>query len=132
MRGAVQARRAGLDRRQRVERPRSRGRGGRASRCRRRRRTRRPRSPTNRTTAAAPAGVACPTVSATQTRDAPARIAVEYKRAQRLRIGARRVLGDVHDRQAFADGEGDGLLGELQQLVERPALRRTAAAGWSR
>ena len=57
-----------------------------------------------------------------QTRAAPARIAVEYKLAQRLRIGAGRVLGDVHHRQPFAHREGDRLLGQPQQLIERPAF----------
>ena len=75
-----------------------------------------------RTTAAAPAGVAWPTVSATQTRVAPARIAVDVELPQRVGIGAGRVLGDVHHRQPFAHREGDRLLGQPQQLVERPAL----------
>ncbi len=44
------------------------------------------------------------------------------KAAQRVGIGARRVFGHVHDRQPFADGEGNRLLGELQQLVDRPAF----------
>ena len=47
----------------------------------------------NRTTAAAPAGVAWPTVSAMQTRFAPARIAVEYSR--RSVSGSARVVSSV-------------------------------------
>src|SRR5205823_10432363 len=45
------------------------------------------------------------------------------ERAYGFGVGARRVLGDEHDGQALGDGEGDGLLGELQKFVERPALR---------
>ena len=75
----------------------------------------------NRTTAAAPCGVAWPTVSATQTR-APGPDGRRIQRAQRVRVRARRVFGHVHDRQPLADREGDRLLGELQQLIERPAL----------
>ena len=48
---------------------------------------------TNRTTAAAPAGVAWPTVSAMHTRDAPARIAVEY--SLRSVSGSARVVSSV-------------------------------------
>ena len=48
---------------------------------------------TNRTTAPAPTGVACPTVSATQTRFAPARIAVEY--SSRSVSGSARVVSSV-------------------------------------
>ena len=44
-------------------------------------------------------------------------------------VGARSVLGDEHDGQALACGEGDGLLGELQELVERPALGEEAYEG---
>ncbi len=48
---------------------------------------------TNLTTAAAPAGVAWPTVSAMHTRDAPARIAVEY--SARSESGSARVVSSV-------------------------------------
>ncbi len=48
---------------------------------------------TKRTTAAAPTGVACPTVSATHTRDAPALIAAEYRR--RSVSGSARVVSSV-------------------------------------
>ena len=58
-------------------------------------------------------------MSATQTRVAPARIAVEYS-AQRLRIPPRRFLAHVHHRQPLADAERDCVLGELQELIERP------------
>ncbi len=47
----------------------------------------------NRTTAAAPAGVACPTVSEMHTRFAPARIAVEYR--ARSESGSARVVSSV-------------------------------------
>ena len=42
------------------------------------------------------------------------------QRAQRVGIGAGRVFRDVHDGQALADRERDRLLGQLQQLIERP------------
>ncbi len=42
------------------------------------------------------------------------------ERADRVRVGARRVFGHVHHGQAFTDGERDGLFREPQQLVERP------------
>ncbi len=68
------------------------------------------------------AGVAWPTVSAMQTRDGAGANRRRVERAQRVGIGARRVLGHVHDRQPLADRERDRLLGQLQQLIERPAL----------
>ena len=48
---------------------------------------------TNETTAVAPLGVACPTVSAMHTRDAPARIAAVYNR--RIDSGSARVVSSV-------------------------------------
>ena len=57
---------------------------------------------TNATTAFAPSGVACPTVSAMQTRDAPARIAAVY--SVRIDSGSARVVSSVTyitDRPSF-------------------------------
>ncbi len=87
---------------------------------------------TNLTTAAAPSGVACPTVSATHTRDAPARIAVVYSFRSVSGIRPRRVLRHVEHRKALADGEGDGFFGETLQLDRCPTPPRTAGAGSSR
>ena len=42
---------------------------------------------------------------------------------QRLGIGARRILGDVHHLQAMADAESDRLLGAALQIVHRPVFR---------
>ena len=45
------------------------------------------------------------------------------QRPQRIGIGARRVLGDVHHREALLHREGHGVLGALLQKVEAPSLR---------
>ncbi len=42
--------------------------------------------------------------------------------AQGVRVRAGRVLGHVHHRHPLADGERDRVLGEPQQLIERPSL----------
>ena len=53
-------------------------------------------------------------------------------RAQRLGIGARRVLGDVHHLEAFLHRERDRFFGVAQQPVERPALGVLADRATSR
>jgi len=42
---------------------------------------------------------------------------------QRLRIGARRVFGDVHDGQAFLHRKRQRVLRALLQIIERPSFR---------
>ena len=71
----------------------------------------------------APCGVAWPTVSAMQTRVAPARIAVEY--SARSVSGSARVVSSVTyiTGSPSPTAKRDRLLGQLQQLIERPAFR---------
>ena len=80
----------------------------------------RPRAAMKRTTAAAPCRRCVPDRVGDAHSCGAGANGGRVQRAQRLRIGARRVLGDVHDRQPFADRKGDGLFGQTQQLVERP------------
>ena len=82
---------------------------------------RRPR-PTNRATAAAPAGVAWPTVSAMQTRCAPARIAVEY--SWRSVSGSARVVSSVTYMTGSPSPTANVIASSVsrEQLVERPAF----------
>src|SRR5437764_12674766 len=44
------------------------------------------------------------------------------QRADRIRIGARRIFGDEHYRQAFTDRKGHSFFSHLQELIEGPFL----------
>ena len=78
------------------------------------------------TTARAPAGVAWPTVSAMQMRDAPARIAVVNRR--RSVSGSERVVSSVTyiTSRPWLTPNDDGLLRAPLQVVDRPVLRVAA------
>ena len=68
----------------------------------------------------------------THTRVTPRRGWPWVQLAQGVRICPGRVLGDVHDRESFPNGERDRLFGEPEQLIERPPFGVLAQAGSTR